>query len=153
MKQLKISNATLAELAGFHNISSEAMKAQLESIHSYIHNSSPFVLIELFYPTEGKSEQILNIAKESAKALENISGVIQTMVLKSQDESGLVSNLSVWNSEEDFNTFIKSDALKELYKSDAMKNIKEWTSRIEVKKLNCLQGWHQVPGFSIRENI
>jgi len=36
-----------------------------------------------------------------------------------------------------------SDAVKELYTSDTMRNVKAWTSNIETQMFSMVKEWHQ----------
>ena len=107
------------------------------------HGDNVFVLIEQFFPHEGKLEDVLEIANKSAKGIYGVNGLLLATVLRPKTKTGPVCNVTTWESEEDFKLFMESDAIKELYKSDLMKNIKEWTSEITVQMFGTEEGWHQ----------
>tara|TARA_B100000029_G_scaffold384941_1_gene380530 strand:- start:158 stop:514 length:357 start_codon:yes stop_codon:yes gene_type:complete len=118
------------------------MSTTQENNHN-THGNNVFVLIEQFFPKEGKLEDIISIAKESSKGIYGVSGLLQAKVLKPSNKNGPVCNVTTWESESAFKTFMKSDAIKELYKSEMMKNIKEWTSDIKILQFDMVDGWHQ----------
>lgn len=109
-----------------------------ETNHS-THGNNVFVLIEQFFPKEGKLDDVISIAK----GVYGISGLLLVKVLKPSNKNGPVCNITTWESESYFKKFMKSDAVKELYKSEMMKNIKDWTSNIQVLKFDVVDGWHQ----------
>lgn len=106
------------------------------------HSSNLFILIEQYLPVEGKLEAVLKIAKESAKSIKGIKGLIMSQVLRPKTQTDPICNITTWESENAFNTFIKSDAVKNLYASDMMANVKAWTSNIEAKMFTLEEGWH-----------
>ena len=107
------------------------------------HGDNIFILIEQYFPKDGKLEEIVKIAKESAKSIYGVKGLLMLNVLKPKTEAGPVCNITTWESEKDFNLFMQSDAVAEFMKSDSMKNVKEWTSKINVQMFNMEDGWHQ----------
>ncbi len=104
------------------------------------HGDDVFTLIELYYPKEGKLEDVLAIAQETM--VSDKPGLIQSQLLRPTSNKGPVSNITVWGSKEEFQTFMKSDEVKALIQSDTMKNIQEWTSDIKVMMFNLVDGWH-----------
>jgi len=106
------------------------------------HGANLFVLIEQYFPNAGKLEAILDIAKQSAKGIEGVQGLLMTKVLRPKTQTGPVCTVSTWGSEIDFKTFMKSDAVKDLYASEMMSNVKTWTSNIEVQMFTLEDGWH-----------
>jgi len=107
------------------------------------HGDNVFVLIEQFFPHEGKLEDVLEIAKKSAKGIYGVNGLLLATVLRPKTKTGPVCNVTTWESEDDFKLFMESDTIKELFKSDMMKNIKEWTSEIIVQSFGMEDGWHK----------
>ena len=107
------------------------------------HATTLFILVEQYFPVKGKQDAILRIARESAKSIEGLSGLVMTQVLRPTTQSGPVCNISTWESEAAFKTFMKSDAVKELYASETMANVKAWTSNIEIEMFTLEDGWHQ----------
>ena len=85
----------------------------------------------------------MGIAKASAKSIEDVSGLLMTQVLRPQSNTGPVCSISTWESEAVFKAFMKSDAVKDLYASEMMTNVKAWTSAIEVEMFTLEDGWHQ----------
>ena len=106
------------------------------------HGSRMHVVIEQFFPKDGKTDEIIKIAKESAKGIYGVQGLLLAQVLSPKSKKGPVCNVTTWQSEEDFNAFMKSDAVKELYKSDMMKNVQNWSSDINVNMFQLEDGWH-----------
>ncbi len=92
------------------------------------HGDNIFVLMEQFFPKEGKLDDVISIAQDSSRGIYGISGLLQAKVLRPSNKNGPVCNVTTWESESDFKTFMKSDAVKELYQSEMMKNIKDWAS-------------------------
>jgi heme-degrading monooxygenase HmoA len=144
MSTKSYSDEQIEQLAKSHGISVEEMKKYIIDSHSDVHGEDVFVLVELYYPIEGKTEDVLKIAQESSALIVENDGLIQTMVLKPIDKDGPVSNISIWKSKDDFNVFMKSEAFKSLYSSDMIKNIKSWTSDINVMKFDFMDGWHSM---------
>ncbi|MBC8190773.1 MAG: antibiotic biosynthesis monooxygenase [FCB group bacterium] len=107
------------------------------------HGANLFVLIEQYFPNDGKQEAILDIAIQSAKDIEGVQGLLMTKVLRPKTQTGPVCTVSTWQSESDFKIFMKSDAVKELYVSETMANTKAWTSNIDVQMFTLEDGWHQ----------
>ena len=99
------------------------------------HGNNIFVLIEQFFLIDGKLEKILEIAKKSSKRIYGMKGLLLAKVLKPKTESGPVCIITTWQSEDYFKSFMKSDEVKDLYKSDMMKNVKDWTS--EIGRASC----------------
>ena len=144
MSTKNYSDEQIEKLAKSHGISVEEMKEHINDSHSDVHGEDVFVLVELYYPIEGKTKDVLKIAQESSALIVETDGLIQSMVLKPNDQDGPVSNITIWKSKDDFNGFMKSDALKSLYSSDMMKNVKSWTSDIKVMKFDFVDGWHSM---------
>lgn len=107
------------------------------------HPDTLFVLIEQYFPAEGKLESIMEIAKASAKDIEGVKGLFMSQVLRPKTQSDPVCNVSTWESETLFKEFMKSDAVKELYASEMMTNVKAWTKNIDVQMFTLADGWHQ----------
>jgi len=107
------------------------------------HGANLFVLIEQYFPNDAKQDAILDIAKQSAKDIEGVKGLLMTKVLRPKTQTGPVCAVSTWQSEADFKVFMKSAAVKELYASEMMANVKAWTSNIDVQMFTLEYGWHQ----------
>ena len=107
------------------------------------HGSDVFVLVEEYYPNEGRNEDVLNIAKESSKSIIGVNGLLISQTLSSKKTDGPVCNITTWESEQDFKNFMKSDAVKELYQSEMMTTVKEATNDIKVSMYHLESGWHQ----------
>ena len=107
------------------------------------HGDNIFVYVEQYFPKDGKLDDVLSIAKESAKGLRDAQGLLQYKVLKSVSKNGPVCSILTWESISDFKTFNKSDAVKEILKSDSMKNMIDWTSDVKMFQFDLFSGWHQ----------
>lgn len=107
------------------------------------HGDNVFVLVEEYYPKEGRDKDILDIAKESGENIFGVSGVLMTKTLSPKKSDDPICNITTWESEEAFKKFMKSDAVKELYKSEMMATVKEATSDIKVGMYHLVSGWHQ----------
>ncbi|MES0490081.1 MAG: antibiotic biosynthesis monooxygenase [Leptospirales bacterium] len=107
------------------------------------HGDNVFVLVEEYYPKEGRSKDVLEIATESAKSIFGFDGLLMAKTLTPKKVDGAICNITTWESEEYFNSFMKSDALKELVKSPMMATVKEATSDIKVNMYQLALGWHQ----------
>jgi len=113
------------------------------SQNSQSHGEHVFVLIEQYFPNEGKQEDILNIAKQSAQTIHGVQGLLQAKTLRPKVQSAPVCNITTWESEDDFKFFMKSDAMKDLLKSETMKNVKEWCLEVKAQTFEVESGWHQ----------
>ncbi len=78
-----------------------------------------------------------------SQGIYGMKGLLLSKVLKPKAKSGPVCIIATWESEDYFKAFMKSDAVKDLYKSDMMKNVKDWTSEINVQKFAMEDGWHE----------
>jgi heme-degrading monooxygenase HmoA len=107
------------------------------------HGIRMHVVIEQFFPKDGKTDDIIKIAKESAKGIYGVQGLLMAQVLSPKSKKGPVCNITSWQSEQDFNKFMKSDEVKELHKSDMMKNVQDWSSDININMFQLEDGWHQ----------
>lgn len=107
------------------------------------HGDNVFVLVEEYYPTKDKYQVILDIAKESAEGIVGVSGLILAQTLKPKKDNGPICNITTWESEQAFKEFMKSDAIKELYKSDMMNTVKNGTSEIKTEMYYLELGWHE----------
>ena len=112
-------------------------------IDSKYHGDNVFVLVEEYYPKEGRNKDVLDIAKESGKNIFGVSGLLMANTLSPKKSDGPICNITTWESEEDFKKFMKSDAVKELYKSEMMTTIKDATDDIKVGMYYLESGWHQ----------
>lgn len=106
-----------------------------------VHGDEVFTLIELYYPKEGRLEEIMTIAKASAKMIQGVPGLIQSQVLRPVGK-GPISNISMWRSQAEFQTFMQSDAMQELFQSDDFSNAKAWSADIKVMMFTNEMGWH-----------
>lgn len=111
--------------------------------NSKSHATDLFILIEQYSPAEGKQDAIMGIARESAKSIEGVRGLLMTQVLRPKTQNGTVCSICTWESEAAFKAFMKSDAVKDLYASEMMANVKAWTSNIDVQMFTLVDGWHQ----------
>lgn len=106
------------------------------------HGSNVFVFTETITPKENRGDDILELAKRSAATLQGQPGMIQTMVTQSEKKSGEIVTITIWNSKDDFQNFMKTDEVAALLKSDDMANIKEWMSDYNMLMSNYVDGWH-----------
>ncbi|MHA1127443.1 MAG: antibiotic biosynthesis monooxygenase family protein [Alphaproteobacteria bacterium] len=106
------------------------------------HGNNVFVFTETITPKEGRSGDVLDIARRSAATLKGQPGMIQTMVTQSEKKGGEIVTTTVWGSKNDFQNFLKSDEVAALLKSDDMKNIKEWMGDYNMLMSNYVDGWH-----------
>ena len=111
--------------------------------NSKSHGDNVFVLVEEYYPKEGRNKDVLDIAKESGKNIFGVTGLLMAKTLSSKKTNGPVCNITTWESEDDFRNFMKSNAVKELYKSEMMTTVKEATDEIKVGMYHLESGWHQ----------
>ena len=98
------------------------------------------VVIEYYFPKEGKSEDILKISKKSLQLFQSgIEGLQMAQVLKPTSKNGPVGMLSIWDSKEALGNMLKNmdDSMKE-----GVENVKEWTSKIEFHMFDTVDGWH-----------
>ena len=100
-----------------------------------------FVLIEMYYPKDDRLEDLMEIAKASSKMVQGKPGLIQTRVLRPKSTSGPISNITVWNSQSEFQTFMKSDDVKALLKSEDMSNVQAWSVDIQTIMFNQETEW------------
>ena len=100
-----------------------------------------FVLVEMYYPKDDRLEDLIDIAKASADMVKGQQGLIQTKVLRPKSAKGPVSNITVWNSQSEFQTFMKSDEVKALLKSETMNNVMEWSVDIQTLMFSQESGW------------
>ena len=107
------------------------------------HGDNVFVLIEEYYPKDSQGAEVLKIAKESVHLIEGTEGLIMAKTLNPKKNDAPICNITTWVSEDQFKSFMKSDAVKELYKSDEMAKVKAATSDIKVNMYQLEYGWHQ----------
>lgn len=105
-------------------------------------NSNPFVLIEYYFPKEGKEEAILEIAERSLNFIKNRPSVLMAYVLKAKSNKDPICNLTFYNTKENFNELLKTADFQDLLKSEDMANVQNWTTDIQVKMFSTYDGWH-----------
>ena len=105
------------------------------------HGDDVFTLIELYYTKDGRMEDMMELTKESAKMIQGMPGLLQSQVLRPV-KKGPISNISTWKSQAEFQTFMQSDEMKELLKSDDLVNAKAWCDDIKVMMFSNEMGWH-----------
>lgn len=106
------------------------------------HGDEVFVLIEMYYPKEGRLEDLMKITKASAKMIEDKPGMIQTQVLRPKSAKDPISSVTIWHSQAEFQTFMKSDEVKALLKSEDLRNVQDWSSEIKTMMFDQEAGWH-----------
>ncbi len=105
------------------------------------HGDEVFTLIEMYYPKDGRLEDMMAITKASAKMIQGMPGLIQSQVLRPVGK-GPISNISTWHSKAEFQTFMQSDTMKELLNSDDLANAKVWCDDLKAMMFTNEMGWH-----------
>jgi len=100
-----------------------------------------FVLIEMYYPKEDRLEDLIDIAKASANMVQGQPGLIQTKVLRPKSAKGPISNITIWNSQSEFQQFMKSAEVKALLKSETMSNVLAWSIDVQTMMFSQEAGW------------
>ena len=103
-------------------------------------NFRNFVVIEYYFPKEGKFNDVMSISENSLKMFKNgIDGLLMAQILKPVSKNDPIGMLSIWKSKESLTNMMKnmSDSLKL-----DVANIQEWTSDIQVKMFEGVEGWH-----------
>jgi len=106
------------------------------------HGNDVFVFTEIITPKEGHAEDVLAISKRSIEPVKGQPGLIQVMLSTSEKKAGEITTITVWESKDDFQNFMKTDAFAELLQSDDMKNIKGWMEDYQMLMSNLVEGWH-----------
>ena len=106
------------------------------------HGDEVFTLIELYYPKNGRLEDVMAIAVASAKMIQGKPGLIQSQVLRPVG-NGPISNISVWKSKAEFQVFMQGDEMKALFESDDFANAKAWCDDIKAMMFTNEMGWHE----------
>ena len=106
------------------------------------HGDEVFTLIELYYPKDGRLEDMMAITKTSAKMIQGTAGLLQSQVLRPVGK-GPISNISTWKSQAAFQAFMQSDVMKALLKSDDMENAKAWCDDLKAMMFTNEMGWHE----------
>lgn len=99
-----------------------------------------FVVIEYYFPKEGKIEEVMKISEKSLKMFQDgIEGLQMAQILKPVNANGPIGMLSIWESKDSLNNMMKN--MDDSFKSDVAK-IQELTSDIQVKMFEGVNGWH-----------
>ena len=106
------------------------------------HGDEVFTLIELYYPKNGRLEDMMAISKSSAKMIQGMPGLLQSQVLRPAGK-GPISNISTWKSQAEFQAFMQSDMMSAFMKSDDMANAKAWCDDVKVMMFTNEMGWHE----------
>ena len=107
------------------------------------HGNEVFTLIEMYYPKDGRLEDMMAITKASAKMVQGMPGLLQSQVLRPVGKKGPISNISTWKSQAEFQTFMQSDEMKALLKSDDFANAKAWCDDLKAMMFSNEMGWHE----------
>jgi heme-degrading monooxygenase HmoA len=106
------------------------------------HGDKVFVFTEIITPIEGHADDILSASLKSTETMKGQPGLIQVLITKSEKANGELSTITVWESKNAFQDFLKSDEMAEVLKSDAMKDIKSWMSNYQGLMSDLVDGWH-----------
>jgi hypothetical protein len=98
------------------------------------------VVIEYYFPKEGKFDDVLEISKKSLQIFQNgIEGLQMAQVLKPTTKNGPIGMLSIWDSKEFLGKMLKNmDGSMKI----EIENVKKWTSKIEFQMFDGVDGWH-----------
>lgn len=103
-------------------------------------NFKNFVVIEYYFPKEGKFDDVMSISENSLKLFKNgIDGLLMAQILKPVSKDGPIGMLSIWKSKESLTNMMKN--MDDTLKADVAK-VQEWTSDIQVKMFEGVEGWH-----------
>ena len=105
------------------------------------HGDGVFTLIELYYPKNGRLEEMMAISKSSAKMIQGKPGLLQSQVLRPVGK-GPICSTSTWRTQADFQAFMQSDDMKALLESDDLANAKAWCDDIKAMMFSNEMGWH-----------
>ena len=104
-------------------------------------NFNNFVVIEYYFPEEGKFEDVMRVSENSLKIFQNgIAGLQMAQILRPVNKNGPIGMLSIWDSQKSLNNLMKN--MDDNLKSDVAK-VQEWTSDIQVKMFEGVDGWHK----------
>ncbi|MCP5096517.1 MAG: hypothetical protein GY943_13270 [Chloroflexi bacterium] len=106
------------------------------------HGDDVFTLIELYYPKDGRLEDMMAITKASAKMVQGMPGLLQSQVLRPVGK-GPISNISTWKSKAKFQAFMQSDEMKALLKSNDLANAKAWCDDLKAMMFSNEMSWHE----------
>ena len=105
-------------------------------------NFNNYVVIEYYFPKEGKFDDVLEISKKSLQMFQSgIEGLQMAQVLKPTAKNGPIGMMSIWDSKDSLGNLLKNmdSSLKE-----EIKNVKEWTTKIEFQMFDGVDGWHKI---------
>lgn len=100
-----------------------------------------YVVIERYYPKEGKFDDVMAISKMSLELFQSgIEGLQMAQVLKPTTKNGPIGMLSIWDSKKSLGNMLKhmDPSLEE-----GVQNVKDWTTKIEVQMFEGVDGWHK----------
>ena len=106
------------------------------------HGDEVFVFFERLTPIAGKEDEVLELTRKSAEALQGQPGLMQSIVARSQRGDGQIQSMSMWRSKADFSTFMKTDAVAEMLASEDFANVKKWMTDYEMQMNDLVDGWH-----------
>ena len=99
-----------------------------------------FVVIEYYFPKDGKFDDVMSISENSLNMFKDgIEGLLMAQILKPDSKNGPIGMLSIWDSKESLTNLMKN--MDDSLKADVAK-VQEWTSDIQVRMFNGVEGWH-----------
>jgi len=99
-----------------------------------------YVVIEYYFPKEGKFDDVISICEKSLGIFKKgIDGLQMSQILKPVTKNGPISMLSIWDSKESLTNLMKN--MDDSLKADVAK-VQEWTSDIQVRMFDGIDGWH-----------
>ena len=100
-----------------------------------------YVVIERYQPKEGQLDAVLAATEKIGKLIEGFAGLTYMQVLQPAKAKDVVS-MAIWESQEAFDRFLKSDALKDVMGSDLAKSMHDLTEGGGFDTYTLAQGWH-----------
>ncbi|NOQ71796.1 MAG: hypothetical protein GQ574_07340 [Crocinitomix sp.] len=103
-------------------------------------NFNNHVVVEYYFPKEGKFDAVMAICKETLQMFQSgIEGLQMAQVLKPTTKNGPIGMLSIWDSKKSLGDLLKNmDPSME----EGVANVKEWTTKIEFQMFDGVAGWH-----------
>lgn len=99
-----------------------------------------YVVIEHYYPKEGKFDDVMALSKMSLKMFQSgIEGLQMAQVLKPITKNGPIGMLSIWDSKKSLGNMLKN---MDFSLQEGVENVKEWTTKIDVQMFDGVDGWH-----------
>ena len=102
----------------------------------------PYLVTEYYYPKDEHFEDVMNILKESSAMLNNQDGALMCLSLKPVKKNGAITSITLWESRDKFNNFMKSEHAEKIMKSGLSEKVKGWTTDIKADLYTVEQAWH-----------